>query len=70
MFCYFPNALISIGKYANKRFSSRRLTRGVDDMHLTLDKLIKAHPKLSGGIFTCTALGVVVYSRFLLFTHS
>lgn len=70
LFCYSPSTLISIGRYANKWFSPRRLTRGVDEMHLTLDKLVEAHPKLSGAILTCTALGVAVYSRFLLFIHS
>ena len=42
MFCYSPNALICIEKYAN-RFSSRHLTRGADDMHLTPDELIVNH---------------------------
>ncbi len=70
MFCCFPNALIAIEKYANKWFSSRRLTRGVDDMHLTLDTLIEAHPKPSGWILACTALGVVAYTGVLLMTRA
>ncbi len=70
MLCYSPNALGTIEKYANKWYSSRHLTRGVDDMHLTLDKLIEAHPKPSGWILTCTALGVVVYTGALLMTRA
>jgi len=70
MFLYSPNALVAIEKYANKWFSSRRLTRGVDDMHLTLDKLIEDHPKPSGWILACTALGVVAYTGALLMTRA
>lgn len=39
-------------------------------MHLTLDTLIEAHPKPSGWILACAALGVVVYTGALLMTRA
>jgi hypothetical protein len=35
-------------------------------MHLMLDRLVEAHPGLSGWILACTALGAVVYAVILL----
>ena len=69
MLCYSPEVLGSFEKYANKWVSSRRIVRGGDEMHPTLDRLVEAHPRKSGWIFTCTGLGVVVYATFLLLTR-
>lgn len=66
LLCYSPAALGSMEKYANRWISSRQLTRGSDDMHSSLDRLVAARPGPSGWIFTCTGLGVVIYAAFLL----
>jgi len=70
MLCFSPDALASLEKYANHWFSARRVLHGGDDMILTLDRLVEAHPKLSGGILACTALGAAAYAAALLFARS
>ena len=39
-------------------------------MILTLDRLVEAHPRLSGAILACTALGAAAYAAALLFARS
>ena len=70
MLCFSPDALATIEKYANRWFTARRMLRGGDDMILTLDRLVEAHPRLSGGILACTALGAAAYAAALLFARS
>lgn len=66
MLCFFPDALAMLEKYANRWVSTRRVARGADHVHLTLDRLVEAHPGPSGWILSCTALGAVVYAAALL----
>jgi len=70
MLCFSPDALATIEKYANRWFTARRMLQGGDDMILTLDRLVEAHPRLSGGILACTALGAAAYAAALLFARS
>ena len=70
MLCFSPGALASLERYANRWFSPRNVLRGGDDMRLTLDKLVEAHPGLSGWILACTALGAVAYALTLLFSRA
>jgi len=70
MLCFSPDALATLEKYANRWFTARRMLQGGDDMILTLDRLVEAHPKLSGGILACTALGAAAYAAALLFARS
>jgi hypothetical protein len=46
------------------------MLQGGDDMILTLDRLVEAHPRLSGGILACTSLGALAYAAALLFARS
>jgi len=66
MLCFYPDALVTLEKYANRWFSAGRLPRGGDDMRLTLDMLVEAHPGPSGWILACTALGAAAYAATLL----
>ena len=66
---YSPAGLARIEKQANRWFSARRVLRGGDDMNLTLDRLVEAHPGPSGWILTCTALGAAGYAAALLFAR-
>jgi len=66
LLCFSPNALASLEKYANRWLSPRRAMRGGDDVHLTLDRLVEAHPAPSGWILACTGLGAVAYAITLL----
>lgn len=67
--CFFPGALGTLEKTLNQWISSRRMVHGWDDMNLPLDHLIEAHPRPSGWILSCVALGVVVYSLVVLLTR-
>jgi hypothetical protein len=62
MLCFSPDALAILEKYANRWFSPRGGLRGGDDMRLTLDRLVEAHPGPSGWILVCTTLGAGVYA--------
>jgi hypothetical protein len=66
MLCFFPDALAALEKHANRWFSPQRGLRGGDDMRLTLDRLVEAHPGPSGWILSCTTLGAGVYALTLL----
>lgn len=70
MLCFSPDALATLEGYANRWISSRNALRGGDDMRLTLDRLVAAHPALSGWILACTSLGAVAYAARLLFARA
>jgi len=63
---FSPDALTSIEKHANRWISSRRAMRGADDLNLTLDRLVEAHPVPWGWILVCTTLGAGAYAAALL----
>jgi hypothetical protein len=67
---FSPHALATLEKYANRWFSPRRAMRGGDDVHLTLDRLVEAHPMPSGWILACTGLGAVAYAVALLLARA
>lgn len=69
LLCFSPDALATLEKHANRWFSPRSGLRGGDDMHLTLDRLVEAHPSPSGWILACTTLGAGVYAVTLLLTR-
>lgn len=70
LLCFTPDALATLEKYANRWFSARRALRGGDDVMLTLDRLVEAHPTPSGWILACTGLGAAVYASVLLFART
>jgi len=69
LLCFSPDALARLEKHANRWFSARRALRGGDDVHLTLDGLVEAHPAPSGWILVCTGLGAAIYATILLFAR-
>lgn len=70
MLCFSPDALAVLERHANRWFSARLALQGGDDMRLTLDRLVAAHPALSGWILSCTSLGAVAYAATLLLARS
>jgi hypothetical protein len=70
LLCFSPHALATLEKYANRWFSPRQAKRGGDDVHLTLDRLVEAHPMPSGWILACTGLGAVAYAVALLLARA
>lgn len=69
LLCFRPDGLERVEKLANRWFSMRRVLRGSDEPNLTLDRLVEAHPGLSGGILACTALGATAYALSLLWAR-
>jgi hypothetical protein len=67
MLTFYPNAEITLEKYANMWVSSRQLVgRHTEDMHMTLDRLVEANPRSAGWIMACTSAGAVVYGLVML----
>jgi len=66
MLLFYPNAEIMLESFTNKWVSSRRISRNWDDMHLTLDTLVEAHPRPAGWILACTSAAAVLCAVFML----
>lgn len=66
MLLFYPNAELTLEKYANQWVSSRQVARTWDDMHMTLDVLVEAHPAPAGWIIACTSVAAVICAIFML----
>ena len=66
MLLFYPNAEMTLERYANRWVSSRQIARGGDDMHMTLDRLVEARPKPAGWIIACTSAAAVVLGFLML----
>lgn len=66
MLIFFPDALKSIEKLANRWISAHNLLRGGDDMHMGLDTWIRAHPRAMGSLIAMAALAVTVNFGIML----
>ena len=66
MLLFYPNAELTLERYANRWVSSRQMARGGDDMHMTLDRLVEAHPKPAGWIIGCTSAAAVIFGCLML----
>ena len=66
MLLFYPNAEITLEKFANQWVSSRRIARTGDDMHMTLDTLVEAHPTPAGWIISCTSAAAAACAIFML----
>jgi len=66
MLLFYPNAEMTIEKFANQWVSSRQAIRSGDDMHMNLDALVEAHPKPAGWIIACTSAAAVIFGFLML----
>jgi hypothetical protein len=66
MLLFYPNAEGTLERFANQWVSSRRVTRSWDDMHMTLDTLVEAHPTPAGWIIACTSGAALICAIFML----
>lgn len=66
MLLFYPNAEATLERFSNRWVSSRRVVRNWDDMHMTLDRLVEAHPGPAGWIIGCTSAAAVVYAIVIL----
>jgi hypothetical protein len=60
MLGFFPAALVRLEAKGGRWYSTRRAFRGVDTMHVSLDKLVAAFPRISGLIITVATLLLVI----------
>ncbi|HEX4797755.1 MAG TPA: hypothetical protein VFV04_00560 [Burkholderiales bacterium] len=66
MLLLYPDAENTLERFANQWVSSRQITRGGDEMHMTLDRLVEAHPKPAGWIIACTSAAAVIAGFVML----
>jgi hypothetical protein len=66
MLIFYPNAESTLERYANRWVSSRQIGRSLDEMHMTLDTLVEAHPKLAGWIIACSSAAAVIAAVIML----
>ena len=61
-----PSALKSLEAWADRRISARRSTKPLEEAHLTLDRFVRAHPKLTGWVVIAGSLFVLVNLGYAL----
>ena len=66
MLIFYPNAESTLERYANRWVSSRQVVRSWDDMHMTLDRLVEAHPRPAGWIIVSTSAAAVIFGLIVL----
>ena len=66
MLIFYPNAESTLERYANRWVSSRQAVRSWDDMHMTLDRLVEAHPRPAGWVIACTSAAAVIFGLIVL----
>ena len=66
---FFPRALAAVEMRTNRWVSSRQIAKGVDDMHMPLDRWFEASPRAAGSILAVAALFLTVTSAIVLFGH-
>jgi len=65
MLLFAPNAESRLEAFTN-RWVSRRVVRGWDDLHVSLDRLVEAHPVPAGWLLACTSAGAALCAVFML----
>ncbi len=66
MLLFYPNAESMLERFANQWVSPRRVTRSWDDMRMTLDMLVEAHPKPAGWVIACTSVAAMICAVIML----
>ena len=69
MLLFYPNAESALERFANQWVSSRKIARMGDDMHMTLDHLVEAHPWIAGWIIACTSIAAVIFGIIMLVSY-
>lgn len=67
MLAFFPGALSTVEQYANRWYSVRKATAGMNKNHLALDRWVEAFPRTAGLAIVLGALIVTVSSGLLFF---
>lgn len=66
---FFPRALGALEMRSNRWVSSRQMVKGVDNMHLPLDRWFQSSPRVAGGVVTVAALFLVIVSAAVVLGH-
>lgn len=66
LLAFFPAALSAIEVRGGNWFSERRLTKGADNLNLSLDQWVAAHPRGAGAIITVGAVLMIGNFGFML----
>ena len=66
MLLFYPNAEVTLERFANRWVSSRRVVRHWDDMHMTLDLLVEAHPTPAGMVIAATSAAAAACAIFMM----
>ena len=68
VFMVRPSALKGMEAWADRRISARQATKPLEEVRLTTDRFVRAHPRLTGAVITLGSLYVMVNLGFVLFT--
>lgn len=66
---FFPRVLGALETRTNRWYSSRRLAKGADKMHVPLDRWFESSPRTAGWILAVAALILSINSAIVLFGH-
>jgi hypothetical protein len=66
MLLFYPNAEVTLERFTNRWVSSRRVVRHWDDMHMTLDLLVEAHPMPAGLVIAATSAAAAACAIFMM----
>ena len=68
VFILRPSALKGLEAWADRRISARQASKPLEEVRLTTDRFVRAHPRLTGVVITLGSLYVMVNLGFVLFT--
>jgi hypothetical protein len=66
---FFPRALAALEMRTDRWYSSRRIAKGADEMHLPLDRWFESSPRAAGCILAVAALILTINSAIVLLGH-
>jgi hypothetical protein len=67
MLLFFPRAWRSFEARANRWYSTRELELAGDTLHMSLDRVVEAHPRAAGGVLFALSLLAALASGLVLF---
>jgi hypothetical protein len=66
VFIVRPSALKSLEAWADRRISARKSTKPLEEAHLSMDRFVRAHPRLTGWVVIAGSLFVLVNLGYAL----
>lgn len=69
MLLFFPHAWRRLEERANRWYSTRNLELAGDTVHMSLDRMVEAHPRVAGGVIFVLSLVAAIASGLLLFAR-